>query len=172
MNCRAKARRGLSQVEVVMATLITGVVLVAALKSVGASISGQRRLAGQARGGMLANAMLEEIAAQHYEEPTGAGPLGTDGGESPTNRQTFDDVDDFHGWSASPPELADGMVLTELNNWDRTVTVEYVFANDFTTVSGANTGVKRVTVVVRQSGVERGRAVGVFVVGSRDIWER
>jgi hypothetical protein len=51
----------------------------------------------------LAEAMLEEILALPYDDPDGASALGPEGGES---RLTFDNTDDFHGYTEADGSVA------------------------------------------------------------------
>jgi hypothetical protein len=88
-----------------------------------------------------------------YGKVTAPDPTAkTWGPESPEQsnvRADWDDVDDYDGWSASPPEAKDGTELTEFTGWSRAVTVEYVApAKPGTVAVGGDQGVKRVTVVV------------------------
>ena len=69
-------------------------------------------------------------------------------------RSLFDDVDDFHGWAASPPKDPDGTVRPGFANWKRRVLVQRVHANNPAMPMGSETGVKWVIVIVERDGVE------------------
>jgi hypothetical protein len=75
--------------------------------------------------------------------------IGPEIDEGTSTRLDFDDVDDYDGWTASPPQEKDGTELTEYAGWTRNVTVEFVDAfapGGSATVS--DTGAKRITVTV------------------------
>jgi hypothetical protein len=57
-------------------------------------------------------------------------------------------VDDYHGWSSSPPVEKDGTLLSGLTGWQRSVTVEWVNPDDPGEVKAFETGAKRITVTV------------------------
>jgi len=73
-------------------------------------------------------------------------------------------VDDYHGWSASPPEDKDGAVLPDLTGWRRAVTVAYVDSDDATSPATGDTGLKRVTVNVTDP---RGKTAALAGLRSR-----
>ncbi|MFQ5463450.1 MAG: hypothetical protein ACE5E5_12605 [Phycisphaerae bacterium] len=168
-------RRGFSLVEGAVATLIVGGMLVVALDTLGGAVHGRQVRADSGRAYALAMDLMSEVLANAYEEPGdavtvstaggGAGGgggglllavasiatpsgLGPDSGEtSDTSRSRFDDVDDYHGWSARPPQARDGTVLTAYDGWTRTVAVAYV--NTLTLQSsGSDTRIKRIDVTV------------------------
>jgi type II secretory pathway pseudopilin PulG len=147
---RRAAGRGFTIVEVIFATLITGITLVAALEAAGGGIFFRRRLADSAQGRMLARNLLDEILrVEHYADPASPGHFGAELDETlEPNRAAFDDVDDYHDWSAQPPQDRDGTKLTDWDGWRRRVTVEWVDPAAPDTVSGADAGVKRITVEV------------------------
>ncbi len=47
-------------------------------------------------------------------------------GEIADDRRTFDDVDDYHGWFASPPQLRNGDPIDMYEGWSRGVSVSRV----------------------------------------------
>jgi len=153
-------RRGLSIIEVVVSTLLVGVVLVGALRCVGAVITGQVYNGDSVRATLLAHDLMAEILSNAYLDP-GASPIfGAEPGE-PGQRELFDDVDDYHGWSASPPEGRTGVAYPALTDWQRDVTVEWVQRNDPALVSAIDQGVKRVTVTVSRNGEVLSRLVAL-----------
>jgi len=72
--------------------------------------------------------------------------------ESGVDRADWDDVDDYHLWSASPPQDRSGTPLPNLTDWQRDVVVEWVDPSNPSVTVGSDQGVKRITVTVRRNG--------------------
>jgi len=147
-----RGRRGhrpaFSLVEVVLSVLLLGGVMAAVLNTVGATATIRRLDMDRVRGQALAMDLVDEIVAKPYDDPDGAGTtLGPDSTE--TARSLFDDVDDYAGWSASPPQLADGSAIPGLSGWTREAAVVWVSDSNLAAASLSETGVKRIRVVVR-----------------------
>jgi hypothetical protein len=132
-----------------IASGIAAVLLVAALQSVGASRRAHLEVHKHSIGHLLARDLLTEILQQGYAEPFDEPEFGPEPSEDIGDRSAFDDIDDYDGWSASPPEEKDGTDLTGLDQWTREVTVDYVDPDDLSATIGGEQWVKRVTVTVR-----------------------
>jgi len=149
-------------VEAVVSMVIVATMMVAALGTVGASGAGRYKTSQGCRGQLLAQSLMAEILPQSYREPI---DVPTFGPELPTeernSRAEYDDVDDYHGWSASPPQNKDGSEIPGLDGWMRTVTVEWVNPFDLAQVESFETSVKRITVTVSHNGMKAGSAVAV-----------
>lgn len=153
--------RGFSLIEVVVATLIMGVLLVAAMQTVGNSVRAEMHTADRCQGFWLAQELMSEVLAARYVEPEETPEFGPEPLETGGTRSDFDDVDDYHNWTASPPENPDGSQIPDLADWQRTVVVEYVDANDLTTAVGIDQGVKRITVTVKRNGETVAELTGI-----------
>ena len=145
------ARRGLTLAEAVVSMLIVSVMLVAALNTVGASRKMQKKTVDRSRGFLLAENLMSEILRQAYEAPDLApGSFGLEGvaevGDG--SRSLWDDVDDYDGWSAAPPERKDGTEISGFDGWTRSVEVRWVSPEDISLGLLTDTGVKRVVVTV------------------------
>ncbi len=163
-NTRGNAQSGRNAftiVEAVISTVIVAVMFVAALSTVSASRVTQHRAALVNRGRLLADSLLSEVLQQSYEDPDGTPVFGIESGEPTATRTNFDDVDDFDGWSSSPPVGRDGTPLTNSTSWKRTVQVKWVDPSDAGQVSAAETGVKRVTVTAEYAGVPQASLVAL-----------
>lgn len=151
---RTTARpRALSMIEAVISIAIVGVMMVAALNTVGASKLGQQKTGDRGKGALLAQQLMSEILRQSYEEPDGTPSFGREGGEGGGDRAGRDDVDDYYNWSSSPPEYKDGTVIPDLNGWQRSVKVDWVSPDDLNTPIGVDESVKRIIVTVSRDGV-------------------
>jgi hypothetical protein len=141
--------------EAIVSIGIVGVMFVAVVGTLGAARAGEYKLAERARGLALAQDLTAEILQQAYADPE----LGLDSfllGEAKIgdgSRSLWDDVDDYDGWSASPPQHKDGTEMTDFPGWERSVEVFWVNPSDLSQIVGSNQGVKQVIVTVRHEGV-------------------
>lgn len=145
--------------EAVVSMLLVGLTLAAALRTAGMSKSALLVQAEQARGHVLAEQLMQEIFLQPYSDPNADdGVFGPGATEKATgNRTLFDDVDDYHGWTASPPQYKNppdvsqptSIVMSELTNWTEEVTVTWCEPKALDTPSTTDKGVKRITVTIK-----------------------
>jgi hypothetical protein len=124
-------------------------VLVAALGAFGAIARSQRNQVDRTAGYALADQLMAEIVQCRFAEPSGGGTtLGPDAGE--LTRASYDDVDDYKGYTASPPVLRDGTAMPEYSGWTRAVDVVCVKPDqpDVPIVAGDPQVLKKITVRV------------------------
>ena len=145
-----RLRRAVTLVEAVVSTAIVGVMLVAALNTVGASQVTQNKMGQRSRALLLAQDLMAEILQQAYEDPDlVSGSFGLTVAEmSDGTRSLWNDVDDYNGWSASPPQQKDGTELSDFTGWRRSASVDWVDPTNVGTELGSDTGIKRITVTV------------------------
>lgn len=141
-------RPGLSLVEVVLSMLIASIMLVAALSTVGASRLSQFKTSQTTRGQALAESLMTEILRQDYQDPDGTPLFGLEQSEPGGQRNKFDDVDDYDGWTKSPPRDKNGSIIPNCDGWRRTVTVAWVDPMDPSLVEDSESNAKRVTITV------------------------
>ncbi len=143
-------RPAFSFVEVLVAMLIIGGLAVAALNTLGSIALSRQSAIEQAQAYALANDLLSEIMNEPYATTDlVVGFIGIEVGDSlGGTRSAFDDVDDYDGWSSTPPETKDGTELSAYAGWTRQVSVEWVEADNGFKPSGSETGIKRITVTV------------------------
>jgi len=148
-------------VETTIATVIVATMIVMLLNTFGSLARGQQLTASRYSASCLAAHLMSEILQNLYQDPNNP-VFGPETGEAGTSRANFDDVDDYNGWTESPPQRSDGTPISGLAGWRRSVTVEYIDPN--TMAAGAqDLGVKRITVVVADP---RGRSVSVVSLRS------
>ncbi len=152
----AHARRsGFSLLEVMISLFLVGTIMVVALEALTAATAGRTRNGNQAQGVLLAQSLLQEILDHPYLEPDDTAVFGPETSETAAGtRATFDDVDDYHGWSASPPESKDGTDLSLSSDWTRKVEVQWVQPNDMDVDASSDDGLKQVIVSVEYKGNE------------------
>jgi len=141
-------RGGFSLVEATIAIALVSFVLVAALSALGATTRARQIQSRAGVGHALARALMTEIIATEYAEPVDTPTFGREAGENAATRAMWDDVDDYHLWSASPPVDRSGTPVLGAEGWKRTVTVGYVDPVTLVPSGGlTDTTLKRVTVI-------------------------
>lgn len=147
------ARRGITMMEVVIGTLLVGMVLAATLNIIGPTVRATKLAGDEVLAAQFVEELLAEIAAQPYRDPTDdAGVIGTEAGETGSNRSRFDDVDDYNGWTDSI-QTTTGVARSGLKgSWTRGAKVVWIDPDDPATEVGADLGAKRVTVFVSLAG--------------------
>jgi prepilin-type N-terminal cleavage/methylation domain-containing protein len=164
--------RGFTLIEAVVSIAVLGVMLAAVMNTVGAS-SGTRLMAQrQLQAAGLADELLAEILPLPYADPdTGVGLLLEIGEDLSGDRSDFDDVDDYHNWSAAPPQTRDGRTIPGADAFRRTVEVHWGQLADLDQPAGSESGIKRITVIVSLGGKVIGKAVGLRTLARPDAAE-
>ena len=134
-------------VEAMISTVIVGVMIAMVLHTFGSAAKGRRIQVDREVAAALARHLLSEVVQASYEDTGGSPDFGRESSENGSSRAKCDDVDDYHGWSASPPEAKDGTELDNLDGWTRSVSVAYVAPSSLNP-SGSDEGLKRITVTV------------------------
>ena len=140
---------GFTLIESIISILVVGVMFVASMSVLSQSRLSRFISADALQGQLLADALMSEILQQSYQEPVVEfSSLGVDVSEDPEVRTMWNDVDDYEGWTASPPQDKYGVAMTGLSGWTRSVEVSYVNPNNLRTPVGSNTGIKIIVVTV------------------------
>ncbi len=158
-------RRGLSQVEVVVSTIIVGVLMVTSFNTIAASRRSQTAESNEISALSIANALLDEIMQLPMREPSCDCGYGIDAGET-GNRINLDDIDDYNGLVDSPPKSRTGVNLNGYAAFSRNVSVDRVQAANWEATTTTYAGIYRITVRVLRSGTEVCRVVGYRTSGS------
>jgi len=160
-------RYGFSLAEVSVSVLLTGILLVAALQSLGAAKRREADTLNRLIAQQLVGGMMNEILLQAYKEPeTDQAPMfGLEPGESTGNRSLFDDVDDYAGWTSSPPTDRSGAEIPGYAGW--TCSVNVVWADPVTlgNTASINTGLKKFTITATKNGQTLASIVGYRSIG-------
>ena len=152
-----RARRGSTLIEAVTTILVLGIALppLVSLFTEISTHSVDKDLQQMAL--TYADALLEEIVSKEFEDPDGsAGSFGTEEG----GRSSYDDVDDYDGWSQSPPTRLDGTALDDYAGFTRSVEVHNVTDSDpdpTSPESDGSTELKRIRVRVTWTGGRGGQ---------------
>ena len=99
-----RRRSGFSMVEALIAVTITTIGGAALLTSIGAAVHTSTDATHRAVARGLAEQMIDEIAAQRF-------PASTNPMLAVTSRIFFNDIDDYDGWSARPPQVREGLTV-------------------------------------------------------------
>ena len=156
----AQPRAAFGLVEIVISTLITSVLLTAALRTLSAAKRREMRTVDQSLESLLAEDLLHEILQQRYADAEQPQNFGPEPGEQDGTRIAFDDVDDYHGLQNQPPQNRDGTVLTQFPQLLQSVSVQWVSAIPPHNSATSETGMKRITVSITRDAVPRASAVG------------
>ncbi|EMI22063.1 PKD domain protein [Rhodopirellula maiorica SM1] len=161
------SRSGFALLDAVISVMLVGILMVGALQTIGASKRREMATLDRLLGQQLAGAMMNEILLQAYREPeTGeASTFGPESGESTDNRSRFDDVDDFHDWSASPPQDRSGETISGFDQWSREVRVVWADAETLSETTATHTGLKKIIVSVSQNAEVVSTLVGYRSIG-------
>lgn len=151
--------RGFTLLESLIAVLLVGLLMVAALNSVGATKRRESHSLDQLRGQQLAASLMNEILLQAYAEPATAAVFGPESGEA-GNRSLFDDVDDYSNWSASPPTDRSGQLVAGFNGWTLSAAVQWASPTTLAATTASNTGLKKVTVTASKGSKTTATAIG------------
>ena len=145
-------RRGFTLIEAMISMVIVAVVILAAVRAAGASARAQYQAAQRAKAQFLATGLIAEVLQASFEEPRGGTFFGRDAGEVAGSKANYNDVDDYHGWTESPPQDRAGAPISTFAGWERAVAVEWVNPDNLAQTSAFDTGAKRVTISVRYNG--------------------
>jgi len=145
---RPPACGGFSYVEVLLSAVIISVLLVSALKLFGNLGSSAQRVVDNDVAESLALEMIEEIKKTAYRDPIVVNEFGPGGDETGANRVKFDDVDDYHNQTDSPPVCKDGTSAGAYPNFTRSVKVSFVAANNFAQQVALDQGFKEVVITI------------------------
>jgi hypothetical protein len=166
VNPNARSHRGLSQVEVVVSTVIVSVLMVTSLSTIAASRRSQMTESNEVCGLAIAEAMMVEIAQLAMRDPACDCGFGAESGEAGANRLGFDDVDDYHNLVDSPPKSRNGIALSGYSGLSRKVSIDRVTTGNWNTTTATYAGVYRITVSVLRGTAEVSRIVGYRSAGS------
>ena len=147
-NDRRLGDENVTLAETLVSMLIVSGLLVSALNTLGAVKWGHANISNRAKGELLAQELVGEILEMEYVEPVDTPVFGRESGETNSIRTWYDDVDDYHNWTASPPQDKSGADLTGWNGWSRSVNVKLVQKNNMMLQAMTDQGVKRITVTV------------------------
>lgn len=124
-----------------------------------ASIAASRRRAtsemNRLQGQLLATELLTEIQSLPACDPQSGPPatLGRETGETNGNiRTNWDDVDDYHNVTESPPKNRSGTDIPGFSSWTRTTVIERLTSNNWTQTNVTYAFAYKITVSLSRNG--------------------
>ncbi len=131
-HTHSRARRGVTMMETALATILVGLSVLAIVNLV--TVVTQQSFYAQktTTALMLANNIRELTDGLPYNDPAAGTHLGPLAGQN--NVSQYNDVECFNGYVASPPIDAHRQVLSNMANWQQSVTVTHVSPANYTLV--------------------------------------
>jgi MSHA pilin protein MshD len=149
--------RGFTMIEAATAVAIVGILLAASAGALSA-IARIQRIQLERRGAYaLAEQLMGEIVQQYFSDQNNPPVFGPEAGET---RPIFDDVDDYNGYSASPPVQKNGAAMPGYAGWTESVAVAYVDPNNPANTLSSST-LKRITVTISSASGKQYSLVGL-----------
>lgn len=148
-------RRGISLVEVTISMVIVSILSMGVIQMLGISAQTRALSGDRVRGEHLAHQLLAEIQSKAWADPvSGPASFGVRVDEfDGKTRLAYNDVDDYHGWTQSPPLDPDGSPIPGFSGWERSVRVEYATISGSDVIaSGTFERSKLITVTVKRGG--------------------
>ena len=121
---RDRDRLGLTLIEVVVSMMLVSAVLLVCLNTSANLMRGHGREVSTLQSEAVIGPLLDEIAALPFRDLSDQPSFGLEAGESAGARGTFDDVDDYVQYTASPPRHRDGAAIDGAEGWSVGVTVQ------------------------------------------------
>ncbi|MEC9092463.1 MAG: hypothetical protein VX438_07150 [Planctomycetota bacterium] len=118
-----KIKTGGTLVEVAIAALITGALLVPVLNMMGYTATSYSKQAILDQANLLSLELMSEILAKPFQENDKTATLGPDPGE--VHRSDFDDLDDYHNLHEQPPTDAAGHEIPGAARFRRLTSIQY-----------------------------------------------
>jgi len=157
MNPRLRAcritnrRRGFTLIEASLAVTIVGTAILAMMQLFATCTQHNRAGASMTTALYLANNIQEAVADLPFNDPVGGkSNFGKETGET---LATFDDIDDFNGYSSTPPIDSQRTPVPELSTYTQAIIVQAVDPNRLT-LAASGTDAVRVTVRILYDGAE------------------
>ncbi len=151
---RTTSQRGFTLVEATISVFVVGVLTCAALAALGTASTTKLKQTHYAKAYACATVFMSEILQKPYSDGNAFGP------QSGATRATYVDVDDYNGYTQSPPAFINGTAMAGYSSYTVSVTVAYL--NPATlAVTGSDMGLKRITVTVTDAAGRKTVLVGL-----------
>ena len=158
-----KNNKGFTLVEIIMTIMVGYIIIPPIILMIVVSLQAPAILSGTIKGNSLASDLMEEILSKSFDEnSSNTGPIGDAsktlpedlGPEAGESRASFDDIDDYNGYTESPPQTQQGQVITDFPDFTRKVEIFYVqggSSGDYDTPQATVTHFKKIRVTAEGS---------------------
>lgn len=158
-------RGGLTLVEAMISIVVVAIMMTSAVGMLGSTVRTRKVQMGLMQAPALAAELMSEIMAVRYYDPDDTTNWGRELGESTATREAFDDLDDYDGYTSSPPKDKRGLVIPGCSGWTESVTVRKASLSDPMVTSGSATGLRRITVTITD---DRGAVTTLVALRCKD----
>ncbi|MGB7329213.1 MAG: hypothetical protein WBD31_30305 [Rubripirellula sp.] len=122
-------RHGVTLIEILVSTILISGVLLTSLATSANMWRSRVQSHSTAMAAELSESILGEITSMRFEDS--ADPIwGPEPEENGAGRAAFDDIDDYHDYTASPPVHRDGTTMTDYAGWSIAISVEAAWPTD------------------------------------------
>lgn len=133
-------RRGVTLIEVMVSIVLVSTILLVSLAASANLMRNDHERRSRNDGHQLAAQILDEVSSMDFRDRIDP-VYGLESGETATDRTTFDDVDDYHNYSSTPPTHRDGTAIVGYDGWSFSVDV-YPANPDATGITTTDAGVR------------------------------
>lgn len=117
-----RMRLGVSLIEVMISLVLISTILLVSLTASANLLRNDVQRRGANQGQQLAARLLDEVSSMDFRDRVD--PIyGLETDENADDRNTFDDVDDYNGYTATPPTHRDGTTMNGYEGWSFSVSV-------------------------------------------------
>lgn len=116
-------RNGVTLIEISISLILVTTVLLVSLTASANLLRNGTVSRGAIDAERLGSRLLDEITSMDFRDRDSP-VFGLESGEVATDRQTFDDLDDYDGYVSDPPTNRDGTNIAGFEDWSISVTVQ------------------------------------------------
>lgn len=154
VRMRLVSQRAFSLTETTISIVLVSILLVGSLNTLAFSTKAIHQDLDGLRALGLADELFAEISTLHYVDPDEiTTALGREPSETETDeRDTWDDVDDYHGLNESILRYRDGTEISNVSNWIRQASVASVNPATFLVSADILLPLRQVTITLQSPG--------------------
>jgi type II secretory pathway pseudopilin PulG len=142
-------RGGVTLIEVMISIVLVSTILLVSINASATLLRNNLQQRNANHSAHLALQILDEVSSRDFRDRVNP-VFGIESGENSSDRTTFDDVDDYHGYKSTPPTHRDGSVISGYDGWSFSVTIAPAdpVANGISTTSADESSPLRIIGVV------------------------
>lgn len=103
--------------EVILSLTLVATIMLVSLSASANMMRNRLTTAQGVQAQVLAGYFLDEISTLEFRDPSDAAVFGPEPGESTTDRDSLNDIDDFHGFEQVTPTFRDGHFIPGYKDW-------------------------------------------------------